>query len=452
MEYPGSHFTRPYRLAFLGLFGLAFLILTPLVLLYSAGYRLDWQNGFLREAGGLSVDEITPKTVRVFLNDVALPGAIPIRLKNITPRDYDVRLAATGFYDWTKRIPVKNKETVYLKQLALLKKDTPKLLIPGAARAASISDDGRWLSYIKTDEREQTVQLRNLITATDEPLATTTKDTPLNVSWAKQYPAMILTTGHPPNQRLLAFDLTRPGANVDLNKLVAEPINKFEWADDAEPELYLSTNQAIYFFVLKTDSLVRVAQNDFDDWTVNGKQLWTLTNTTTTPPQTILTKDALGFSSRLTIPPNTVNNATTTWRLRGAYHATGVLGTAQSNNLLIAHNSALAPAPGNTAVHSKLTDWWVLWSGAEVWAYTPGANPELLSRSSERLQDVIILDKFNTIALVWNNKITVFFPSYLVEQDLLAGQFTSVAADPQKRLLYLSGTTNNITGLWQIAY
>lgn len=455
MEYPGSHFTRPYRLAFLGLFVLAFLILTPLVLLYSAGYRLDWQNGFLREAGGLSVDEITPKTVRVFLNDVALPDTLPIRLKNITPRDYDLRLAAPGFYDWNKRLTVKNKATIYLKQLSLIKKDTPRILAKGAAQALALSANGQWLIYTQTNDHGQTVWLRDLFTATTEPLATTTKNTRLNASWASQYPAVALTLDQLSESRLMVFDLARPGAPVFLNKLVAEPIKKFEWTDDPEPELYLGTDRAIYFFVLKTGSLVRVTPNAFDDWSVNGKQLWTLKSDTSTLPQIILAKDALGFSSRLKLPSDARDGEaliTTRWRLREAYHNTGVLGTAKNNSLLIAHNNVFLPVPGDTARHSTLADWWVFWNSAEVWAYRPGANPELLNRSGEQLRKVVILDKFNTIALVWSDQITILFPSYLVKRDWLTGQFTDAVADPIKRRLYLSGTINKVTGLWQVDY
>jgi hypothetical protein len=117
MEYPGSVFTRGWRVALLVFFIAAFFVATPLTLLYSIGYHFDWRSGFLKQAGGLSIDEITPKSdVRVYLNDVKLSGGLPIRLKNITPRTYLLRLTAPGYYDWEKQVEVRNKETYYVKQ------------------------------------------------------------------------------------------------------------------------------------------------------------------------------------------------------------------------------------------------------------------------------------------------------------------------------------------------
>jgi hypothetical protein len=122
MEYPGTKFTRPIRLAMLILFIVAFFVISPLIILYTAGYRYDWQNGLLKETGSISID-IEPRNATASLNGIKLQKDLPIRFNNITPGKYNLHLTASGYMDWFKEIEVKNKQTNYIKEISLIKKN-----------------------------------------------------------------------------------------------------------------------------------------------------------------------------------------------------------------------------------------------------------------------------------------------------------------------------------------
>jgi len=144
MEYPGTRFTRPWRLAFLSLFIIAFLIISPALVLYSSGYRYDFKNGIIQETGAISID-IMPKNASAYLNDAKLKSKVPIRLKNLARGKYKIKLTADGYYDWEKEVVVENKQTVYIKEIKLIKK----------SEAQKISDNNvKIISLSKNDENK----------------------------------------------------------------------------------------------------------------------------------------------------------------------------------------------------------------------------------------------------------------------------------------------------------
>ena len=65
-------FRRTFFYLYIGLF----LLVAPLVVLYTAGYRLDVQRGRLVQIGALSVTSV-PKGAQVFLVDAALSDRTP---------------------------------------------------------------------------------------------------------------------------------------------------------------------------------------------------------------------------------------------------------------------------------------------------------------------------------------------------------------------------------------
>ena len=121
MEYPGTKLTKPFRIFLLFFFIFLFCVLSPVIIMYTAGYRYDWQNGLLKETGAISID-IEPNDAVMLLNGVKITAKMPVRLNNIAPGKYNLRISADGYYDWVKDLEVKNKQTTYIKEIFLLKK------------------------------------------------------------------------------------------------------------------------------------------------------------------------------------------------------------------------------------------------------------------------------------------------------------------------------------------
>src|SRR3989338_10563832 len=152
MEYPGAHLIKPIRRLILVTFIVAFFLITPLMLLYTTGYRYDWKAGIIRETGGLSIDA-TPVDADVYLNDLPLDSSLPIRLKNITPKKYHIKISARGYFDWEKEIIVERKQTTYIKDIQLLKKNEPVKIQTASIGNISLSPNGRSLAFSISDKK-----------------------------------------------------------------------------------------------------------------------------------------------------------------------------------------------------------------------------------------------------------------------------------------------------------
>jgi hypothetical protein len=107
-----------------------FLILTPTVILYSQGYRIDFnlsQGKFkFVQTGGLYIKSL-PKTVEVTLNDKKtkrtslLTGSALI--KNLIPENYKVEISKEGYKNWEKSLEIQEQKVTEAKNIILFLED-----------------------------------------------------------------------------------------------------------------------------------------------------------------------------------------------------------------------------------------------------------------------------------------------------------------------------------------
>ena len=424
-------------------FIIAFFTISPIVIMYTTGYRYDWQNGLLRETGSVSID-ILPKITSVYLNGLKLKNTMPIRLKNITPQKYTLRLTATGYYDWQKEIEVKNKQTTYIKEIQLLKKNKPELLVKGRIENVALSGDGQYLVYITQDKKSK-VWLRDLRAQTVSLIM----ESPLNddpeVRWAKNNNHFTLTPSSPPYDYVVVVPAENPDKKIDLVKINGEAVTKTEWRETSESELYYSTAASIKSFSPDTEQELFIVANRYIDWFMENGALWTLQLTTSTQKLKIV-RDTLGFSSE--VAEIETDNADLPTKIITALHGSILVGDNSTSNVTLVREDKKFSFNGDNATISKYNNWWLIWTPSELWTYSDGEDPHLLNRSAEKLKQVVPLDKSNTLALVREEKVTALFPYYLIEHDLIDERVNSAAANSDNRTLFYATET----GLWKLDY
>lgn len=97
---------------------LLFFIISPIVILYTAGYRYDFETRQILQTGVISID-VEPRSATVTLSDVPLHKRMPLRLTNRAPGNYRLRIAADGYHPWEQVIPVGSKQTTYIRDIEL---------------------------------------------------------------------------------------------------------------------------------------------------------------------------------------------------------------------------------------------------------------------------------------------------------------------------------------------
>ncbi len=104
-----------------------FLITTPLVIIYTAGYRWN-EKKFRLEKVGIIYLRSKPSGADIFLNGELRDENTPARLRNLLPDTYEVKVAKLGYAPWFKRLPVESAKATFAEGVILWKNAQPEKL------------------------------------------------------------------------------------------------------------------------------------------------------------------------------------------------------------------------------------------------------------------------------------------------------------------------------------
>ncbi len=455
MDYPGSKFTLPFRRGILLFFIVAFLIISPAVIMYTAGYRYDWSGNFWRETGSLSID-VLPKNAAVYADGEKLNSKIPVRLKNIATKKYNIKITAPNYYDWENEIEILEKQTYYIKDISLLQKNEPELLVAGQIDQIFSSADAKFLIYTKETDKNQEIWMKNNEQGKNTLLFTWPKNIQIKTEWSEQNNYLAISDDQSPYNKLIIINTNDTTKQIDLIKKVKYPIEKYQWKESLEPELFFSTNLKILSYLPDTDRQNTIIKNDYLDWYMENGQLWTLQAMAKTANQINVVRDTLGFSSIFKI----VNSTDKTLKILKIKNDLVLLKTSPDKMLLLTNNknqTGFEIAASNFII-SPYQKKWLFWTPWELRTYSEDnisnekEEPTLLNRSGEQLQEVVPMDKYNTLALVWSDQTTALFHYYYVNHTLLDYPIRHAVADSVNHYLYYTTSHNNQTGLWRLKY
>ncbi|MCX6724362.1 MAG: hypothetical protein NT155_04345 [Candidatus Staskawiczbacteria bacterium] len=103
-----------------------FLIIAPILVLHSIGYRFDLEKMKITATGGIYVRTF-PAPERVVIDSKILekPGMFSnsVFTQNLLPDLHTVLIEKNGYYDYVKTLPVKGKEVTKLENVLLFKKN-----------------------------------------------------------------------------------------------------------------------------------------------------------------------------------------------------------------------------------------------------------------------------------------------------------------------------------------
>ncbi|MFA5337514.1 MAG: PEGA domain-containing protein [Candidatus Omnitrophota bacterium] len=88
------------------LFSLAFVILTPVIVYYSLGYKFDIKSKKFLKTGALSIKTF-PRAITVYLDGRKMDELAPSTIQELMPRKYDLVLEKEGFYPYRMEIEIR---------------------------------------------------------------------------------------------------------------------------------------------------------------------------------------------------------------------------------------------------------------------------------------------------------------------------------------------------------
>jgi len=163
--------TTRKQLMYMGLFFLIFVIVIPAIVLYSLGYRIGDNFGFVKTGGLYFVND--ESDVKVFLNDKLKKesGFIEkdILIQNLKPGNYHAEVKKEGYRLWEKWVKVSPEKVEVLYPLLIKEKleitEIPRYENIAAAKKKKINEE--YADVLKLFEKKKKPSKKAFFTWTD---------------------------------------------------------------------------------------------------------------------------------------------------------------------------------------------------------------------------------------------------------------------------------------------
>lgn len=254
-------------------FIIAFLVITPWLSLYAAGYKieLNWPLNFKKtlQKTGMFVLNTSPRNAKIFIDNK--PSQLffkkyfnkeqsylttPAKIKNILPGEYDVRLELPGYWPWGKKLTIQPGQSTYAEDIYLFKKDLPLQII-------SMASANKNFSRIPIRKIDQSPNKKYFLVLNEEKITILEINNnnliiiPL-VSLGDQIKSDSPILWSPDNEKVLVgkiiFNLKDKNDLIYLDKLIGKDADNLKWDKNNPNRLYYQYADSINYFDLNTKS------------------------------------------------------------------------------------------------------------------------------------------------------------------------------------------------------
>lgn len=430
--YPQTILTQRIRRTIMGVLIALFCIISPLLILYTAGYRYDFSQHRIKQTGVVSID-VYPRDVRVFINNTQIKKDVPIRLTNRAPGTYHVRIERDGYKTWRQDITVDSNQTTYIKDITLFA-DTLPVLIRELPEDASVSFSPNNFYALVTTQSD-TIFTTSLYTGATQEWTPVNRSTDKpTISWSPSFPIAILQTKRDGKTRLERFDATKQA--ISKTATLSEQASKIQW-NVHEPAAFIQEGAQIFALhdtlqpIGKVTSTVWFRDRTGDLWQYDDKKHSLVHKA----QQTSLPKD-VSIKKILDIQQGYVLAAT----LRGIEIIDTKAGTLRQS------------LPTRNILYDKAFNRWVTWSPFEIWTIHGDGSTNLENRfSNATINSVAVLNPYHSLVLNTDAGIDAYNPGYNAIHKLFRNDtITAMGVDSANNILYFFGKVGTKTGLYAL--
>jgi len=434
--------THPIRRIIMVFLIISFFVISPLIILYTAGYRYNFEDKQIKQTGVVSVD-VEPKNVEVWLNNIKIKKKIPIRLTNRAPGTYHLKIEKPGYKTWEKDITISSNQTTYIKDITLLNDDLPVQVPTNGQILESIYGYAGSQNLILVSKSNDIYEVSTLDIQTEKitPILRTDAHTKTDISISPfNSTAFVLTeSGIEKTLRLFSLDNTENPATFSF--FSATPL-KYQWKKDGQStNLYVQVGNAIQ--KLDSDKNKTTIANTFSkDWYIdNLEQLWTVED------NKLIQKER---DLKYTLEENIE-------RIVDISDKRIILQTENKTLVLVLDNEKKLQNThhinGKDLYYKSDTrEWWV-WSQWELSGIYEDGGVNLLNRSGKKIKDIKLLDQYGLVLFSTENGLAAFNPGYYTSHELLnSSEINDIYVNLGTRQIYFLGQVANKEGLYKLEY
>ena len=428
------------------IFILLFLAITPVIMLYAAGYRLG-RNGLSFQRTGMFIIDSRPRGAKLFIDDQPLESwassifkknnfiATPAKIKNLLPGEHNLKLELSGYLSWQKKLTINPGASTFAENIYLFKNDLPVQIAPVDIKSISLSPNknqavilspDRLTFFNLADETEKSVGQNGLVGK--------------NISWSGEQNKLVIDN--------YLYNLTNLSSKIDLKKLTANSFN-YRWHGNI---LYYQDKNSIYELNSSGQPKKIISHKIFNDYLVKNGYLYLISQAGQTAKLEILDSTTGLPVKDMSLPAANYSfiNAEQAWlNLYDNNHA-----------ILYLIDTLAAFEPLKEIINNVKTTFWVnanslLYANDfEIWLYNlETKNKILITRISKIIKGAILHpsndyiiyateDTINAIELDEREKRNI---TELVKFDAI----DSLTLNPGGEILYFTGKIGNSQGLYK---
>lgn len=261
-------------------FIIAFLILSPLVILYTMGYRYNLSKGRVQKTGILKITTI-PKGAQIILNGQTYEKSnTPAKIEYVLPGDYEIQIKKDGYFDWQKKLAVLENGTTFAEKIILWKKSEAEPLLASSSQSFLVAPDKNnfisldkngniWLTDINSGLLGEFSGGKTAIISTlkNQPLANLDSFSP-----SGRY-VLIKTKKNNIEEYFLLDTILKENKKLPGNNYAS-----LKW-DDSSDKLYAYNKKNLLELDLKNyKEKILITDFKIDDFFISGKTLYSINN------------------------------------------------------------------------------------------------------------------------------------------------------------------------------
>jgi len=237
-------------------FIIVFFLAAPPLVLYTAGFRYDFEYNRVVETGSMVVKS-TPSNALVFINGEAYPDPTPTIINTILPGKINLLVQKEGYYSWEKIIEIKGRVTSFEENVVLFAQSEPEALSQELITRYWWNRSQDKFAYATANK---TLRLYNTLNQKDTLIANLDADGRADVSWSPHADEFLFsrTSGSGLAEHVIV-SAQSPERIISLANLAAARRNSVQWDPRTSASLYAlkASGELIRFnYLMGTERMV----------------------------------------------------------------------------------------------------------------------------------------------------------------------------------------------------
>jgi hypothetical protein len=204
-----------------------FLILGPSLVLYSLGFRFDFEKKKITQTGGIFVKAM-PKEVEIYIDgklakrtDFFFGSAL---IENLLPKKHKVEIKKENYFSWEKELEVEEKKVTEIKNLILFPKNLKFSSLSKNVEDFWFSPDGKKIILKEKEDKKWSLKLYSIENKVKSHLLEESDISKenieiLNLKFSENLNEIEIEAGGEKETKKFLLDLTKPSQLKEIEKI-----------------------------------------------------------------------------------------------------------------------------------------------------------------------------------------------------------------------------------------